>query len=242
MQLITRRSYAGTWKKESKGLNNAEVYTKLAAYTPAGNVLEFGCGAGHSTIQLIASHNVLSLENNTHLIAEAKKHIKANSFEPNIHECNFLSLSESDEAAIRDFAPNVVVGWFIGGSGEDQKEQFPTERDPRNMMKLYREKIEDTIVSFSACTPSVEYIHLANRGRKIAGLDHEEVFKATKQDYDQHVFMINGFEVVQVDSFSWAAENSQFPYEATRNPNFNGGVPTDVEYQITSILAKRISQ
>jgi len=242
MLRITRSIYAGIWKNESDGLNKAEVYKNLAALTPEGNVLEFGCGSGLSTGHLLANHNVLSLENNTQLIAYAKEHLIAKGFEPNILECNFFSLSEDDKKAISEFAPEVIVGWFIGGSGDDQIEQFPAESDPRNMMKLYREKIEDIIVSPDVCTSSVEYIQVANRGMGIVGADPQEMFNDQKADYDLHVFSPNGFEVVKVDTFTWAADKSQFPYQQVHNPNFNGGKPTEVEPLIFSIIAKRVSQ
>ncbi|MDX4944318.1 class I SAM-dependent methyltransferase [Providencia manganoxydans] len=240
-ELSTHKTYSDLWKKESDSLDKSGVYEKIAAYTPAGNVLEFGCGAGQSTSHLLKSHEVLSLENNEYLIAMASDYLLSLGFSPNIRKCDFYTLGEDDKQAIRDFAPKVITGWFIGGSGEDQTLHIPNQLDPRELMKSYREGIEDIIVSPDVCIESVEYIQLGIRSYGLANSDKQSDFTDTKKDYNKFVFNQAGFEVIAVDSFAWEVDKSVFPYASVRNPNFNGGKPAQTIPLIISILAKRIS-
>ncbi|MCA6940489.1 MULTISPECIES: class I SAM-dependent methyltransferase [Pectobacterium] len=238
--LIDHKLYSEHWKKESDLMDSKGVYEKLAALTPEGNVLEFGCGAGQGTLHLLAHHSVLSLENNERLIEIATKHLEEHGYSPNIHQCDFFILSDSDKQVISDFAPKVIVGWLIGGSGEDQIKRVPSEPDAAEMSKKYRENIEDIIVSPSVCIDSVEYIQLASRGLGIAGADKNAVFSDTKADYDKFVFNPVGFEVVSVETMPWAHEESTFGYGQAHNPNFAGGKPVETIPLVTSILARRI--
>lgn len=238
--LIDHKMYSQQWKKESDLMDTKGVYEKLASLTPEGNVLEFGCGAGQSTRHLLAQHSVLSLENNEYLIEIATKHLLEHGFASNIHNCDFFSLSDNDKQVISDFAPKVIVGWLIGGSGVDQVKQVPCEQNPSEMSKKYRENIEDIIVSPGVCIDSVEYIQLAIRAHGIAGADKNSAFKETKADYDQFVFNAVGFEVVSVETMAWAREESTFTYGQAHNPNFAGGKSVETVPLVTSILAKRI--
>ncbi|NKE96096.1 class I SAM-dependent methyltransferase [Pantoea agglomerans] len=240
--LINHELYAKRWEKESDLMESKGVYEWLASLTPEGNVLEFGCGAGQSTRYLLNHHSVLSLENNEYLINSAKENLVKHGCASAIHQCDFFTLSESDKQLISDFAPKVIVGWLIGGSGVDQLKQVPTVQNPAEMSKKYREKIEDIIASPEVCIDSVEYIQLASRGHGIAGADKNDVFIATKADYDQFVFNPVGFEVITVESMSWAHEESTFTYGHAHNPNFAGGKKVETVPLVTSILAKRISK
>lgn len=238
--LSDHKTYSQQWKKESDLMDSKGVYETLASLTPEGNVLEFGCGAGQSTRHLLAHHSVLSLENNKYLIEIATKHLREHDFTPNIHKCDFFSLSDSDKQVISDFAPKVIVGWLIGGSGVDQFNQVSSELNPSEMSKKYRENIEDIIVSAGVCIDSVKFIQLAGRGLGIAGADKNSAFKETKADYDQHVFNAVGFEVVSVETMPWERDESTFTYGQAHNPNFAGGKSVQTVPLVTSILAKRI--
>ena len=240
--LSNHKLYSEHWKKESDLMDSKGVYEMLAALTPDGNVLEFGGGGGQGTRHLLAQHSVLSLDNNEHLIKIATKHLRAHGYEPNIRQCDFFNLKDSDKQVIKDFEPKVVVGWLIGGSGEDQIKRVPFEPRPVEISKKYRENIEDILVSPDVCIDSVEYIQLASRGHGIAGADKDEVFNETKADYDQYVFNPAGFEVVRVDTMPWALDASTFFYAQADNPNFAGGKKVEVVPLITSILAQRIAK
>lgn len=238
--LIDHKMYSERWKKESDLMDSKGIYEMLASLAPEGNVLEFGCGAGQSTRHLLARHSVLSLENNEHLIESATKYLSEHGCLPNIHKCDFFTLSESDKQVIIDFAPKVIVGWLIGGSGEDQVKRVPSETNSSELSKKYRENIEDIIVSPSVCIDSVEYIQLASRSYGIADADKNDIFKAIKDDYDRFVFNSVGFEVVGVETMHWAHEESTFTYGRAHNPNFAGGKTVETVPLITSILARRI--
>lgn len=240
-ELSTHKTYSEIWKRESESLDQSGVYKKMAEFTPEGNVLEFGCGAGQSTRHLLESHAVLSLENNEYLIEMANIYLSNEGLTPNIRKCDFFSLSIDDKKAISDFAPKVITGWFIGGSGEDQILRIPNEKDSKELMKSYREAIEDIIISSDVCIDSVDYIQLGMRGMGIVDRNKDLDFKETKENYDQYVFKKIGFEVIAVDSFPWDLSNSVFPYAQVNNPIFNGGKPAQTTPLITSILAKRIS-
>jgi hypothetical protein len=147
--------------------------------------------------------------------------------------------TEKDKAVIIDFKPQVVVGWFIGGCGIDIFKHTKGEPNEITKSKLYREKIEDIIVSSDVCMVSIEYIHLVNRGGLDARFSEAEIFEETKKDYGTYVFGNIGFEVVEVKNIHWPREGSEFEYGQAHNPNFAGG---EVVLTITSILAKRVKQ
>ncbi|MFZ5270601.1 class I SAM-dependent methyltransferase [Enterobacter asburiae] len=240
--LIDHKIYSERWEKESDLMDSKGVYEMLASYTPEGNVLEFGCGAGRSTRHLLEHHSVLSLDNNTYLIESAKQYLDTYAYSPNIHQCDFFMLSESDKQRIREFEPKVIVGWLIGGSGEDQITHVPEETNSSEMSKKYREKIEDIIASPDVCIDSVEYIQLASRGLGIAGYDKNSLFNETKADYDKFVFNPAGFEVISVETISWPQDESTFTYGHAHNPNFAGGKQVETVPLVTSIIAKRITK
>lgn len=102
--------------KESEFLESHGVYSQLSKITPGGNALEFGCGAGNGTHHLSIGREVLSLDSNPQLIEKARIRTKENV---KIHQCDFFELTEKDNGIIRDFKPQVIVGWFIGGCGID---------------------------------------------------------------------------------------------------------------------------
>ncbi|MDM7170518.1 class I SAM-dependent methyltransferase [Klebsiella variicola] len=240
--LIDHKIYSESWRKESELMDSKGVYEALSSITPEGNVLEFGCGSGQSTRHLLASHLVLSLENNEHLIESATKHLGEHGYLPNIHQCDFFTLSDRDKQIISNFAPKVIVGWLIGGSGVDQVKRVPSERNPSEISKKYRENIEDIIVSSGVFNDSVEYIQLASRAHGISGNDKNDIFRDTKADYDEYVFNPAGFEVVGVEIIPWAHEESSFNYAQSYNPNFADGKLVETVPLIISILARRISK
>lgn len=234
--LSNAKQYSELWGNESEFLEAHGIYAQLAKITPKGNVLEFGCGIGNGTIHLSADRNVLSLDSNTHLIEMAKKRLNEKGHATKIHRCDFFDLQESDKAVIESFAPQIIVGWFIGSHGIDIFKHTQEEPDPITKSKLYREKIEDIIASPEICVDSVEFIHLVNRGGLVLGFPDSEYFNATKDDYDKWVFSKIGFEVFEVKNFHWPREGSEFQYGQAFNPNLAKGETVPA---ITSILAKR---
>lgn len=234
--LSNPEEYAENWTKESDYFNEQNIYEKLADIVPNGSYLEFGCGVGNGTYQLVQKGNVLVLDNNQYLIEKAltKKYDTENTLK--FHKCDFFEITNEDKKNIMDFSPTIIIGWFLGSHGEDIYKRTIEQPNPVEKGKLYREKIEDIIISEDICLDSVEYIHLANRGFSNANASEEEMFISIKQDYDTHVFNKIDFEVIEVKTILWDMTDSEFQYLAAKNPNFKAKeiIPT-----VTSILARR---
>lgn len=236
-ELTNPEQYSQLWKKESEFIESHGIYERLSKMTPSGNVLEFGCGTGKGTRHLSVDHNVLSLDSNPYLIVEAERYLDSIGVSRRIHKCDFFELTAEDKKVIKEFKPKVIVGWFIGSHDMDRLKHTDEEPDELTKPKLYREKIEDLIVSPDVCLPSVEYIHLVNRGARVAGFTEADCSNAEKENYDTYVFRDIGFEVFEVRNMDWPREGSDFIYSQAPNPILAQGltIPT-----IISIIAKRI--
>ncbi|MEM7874771.1 class I SAM-dependent methyltransferase [Morganella morganii] len=234
---FTKESYSKKWTTESDCFDKQGMYEKLSALIPDGNTLELGCGTGKSTLSLLKNHNVLSLDSNEFLIKKARDYLSGLNHEVNIHNCNFLSLSDRDLEVIKNFSPKIITGWFIGSCGEDTL-KFTTEQpDHQLKSKLYREKIEDIIALLANHLNSVEYVNLVSRGQVVVGYNKEDFFKEIKCDNDKYIFLDAGFEVVSVENIPWDNSGSSFPYIMNGNPEVDGKKVTPT---VTSVLAKRI--
>ena len=237
-QVLTNpEQYSQLWKRESEFLETHGIYGKLSKVTPSGNVLEFGCGIGKGTRHLSVGRSVLSLDSNPCLIEEANRYLDSVGTSRVIHQCNFFELTGDDKEIIKQFVPQVIVGWFIGAHGEEIFKRTQEEPNETTKSKLYREKIEDILVSPDVCLPSVEYVHLTNRGVRVIGFTDADCFKSAKDDYDTYVFKNIGFEVSEVMMFDWPRDGSDFQYGQAHNPNLAKGETIPI---ITSIIAKRV--
>lgn len=230
---MNKREYCDVWKKESEQFRKKNIYQWLTNFIPDGNVVEFGCGSGQGTFQLLKKHNVLSLDNNDFLINEAAKLLKEQA---KIHKCNFLELTQEDRNIIGSFSPKTIVGWFLGSDGEEVQKYTDEETNPENRWDRYRKKIEDIITSPDIFPPSVEYIHLANRNILFSNHNEQEIFLATKTEYNIQVFSKINFEVIDVKTKQWTKKNHSMDYIGTdsQNINYNNTYPA-----IVSILAGR---
>ncbi len=237
LELSGPEKYSEIWGKESGQLDANDVYEKLAALAPPGNTIEFGCGVGNGTAHLSRERKVLSFDNNKGLIAEARSRLSDAGIKHQIHECDFFNLSDQDKKLISDFKPKVISGWFIGSHGEDILKRTEEEPQPIVKSKLYREKIEDIIISNYVCVDTVDYIHLVSRGSLAEEYTEKDFLEAEKDDYDTYVFNQIGFEVVDVKCIEWAREGSEFLYGLVTNPNIAKGKSVPM---ITSLIAKRI--
>jgi len=229
--------YSEQWKNESEHLENHGIYQLLSKKTPKGDVLEFGCGVGNGTRYLSTDRNVLSLDSNEHLIEEAAKYLSSVGSNAKIHKCDFFDLTKDDKDVIDEFKPKVIAGWFIGSHGVDIFKRTTEEPNNLTKSKLYREKVEDIIVSHDVCLASVEYIHLVNRVALVAGFSEEEYSSAVKEDYDEHIFGKMGFEVSEVERIDWPREGSEFHYGSAPNRNLAEGETVPA---IISIIARRV--
>lgn len=238
MNQEVQKNYALSWTQESALLDEHNIYERLAKSLPTGNILEFGCGSGRGTAQMFkADHAVLSLESNLALIEEASDFLNGLGLKANIINSDFFALSQAHLDTINQFKPTILTGWFIGSSPDVIVSRTPEQPLLLEKGKLYREKIEDILVSSDVCLPSVECIQLVNRSYMATSTNNKDIFKNQKDDYDTHVFSRVGFEVVSVDVMDWPRDESEFVYSAAYNPNFMGGEAKPV---IISITAKRI--
>jgi hypothetical protein len=181
-------------------------------------------------------HEVLSIDNNALLISAARSYLNGKADGYRIHKCDLFVMSNDDKAVIREFAPSAIVAWFLGGSGTDVYRHTSEQPDPIEKGKLYREKIEDIIISSDLLMDSVDVINFVNRSHRLSNHSDAQVQKAAKDDYDTYVFKKIGFEVVDVRLFDWDVEGSNFIYGAAHNPNLARG---DTVSTIISIISRR---
>jgi len=236
---MNKEQYAEFWDKESNNFESLNIYKTLTESLPEGKILEIGCGNGLETYYLSKTHDVLALDNNEYLIDKAKKYLKEQGIKQNIHKCDLFNLTDEDKKVINDFKPNIIVAWFIGAGGGIVEEYTQEEENLNLKVKLYREKIEDIIVSQDILVDSVKIISFALRGGKLQNSSDEEIFIANKQDYDTYVFNNTGFEVTNVKSIEWNRDGSDFTYSIAPNPNIPMG--TELIPTIILIQAERIN-
>lgn len=234
---MNEKTYSEHWESESNQLERQGIYKWLNGITPVQNVIEIGSGIGLATQHLAANRKVLSIDNNAHLISKANSRLEGSGLDVKILHADIFDLSPENIAAIKDFAPKGIAGWFIGSHPDDVEKRTPHSTPMNEKFKKYRENIEDLIVSTALRLESAEWIHLANRGAASEAASDDFIFGETKKDYDTHVFSEYGFEVVDVKTFRWNRDGSSFMYVNAPNPNFqaNSAIPC-----ITSILARRI--
>jgi hypothetical protein len=236
MRLSNHEEYAQHWGEESAHLDAHDIYERLAGLIPAGRVLEIGCGTGRGTAQLVRGRAVLALDNNAHLIAEARRFVGDHE-NAAFCRCDLFDFSETDLQTIADYRPSIIAAWFIGGSGSDVYAQTSGQPEPIEKGKIYREKVEDLITSSQVLLPSVETISLVNRSGRIAECSDDEVIEAAVTDYNTHVFDRCGFAVSDVQLLEWPRDGSKFRYGAANNPNLAPGTPIPT---IISISATRL--
>jgi SAM-dependent methyltransferase len=218
---MNKEQYASSWELESHTLEDNEIYEELVDLLPNGKVLEIGCGSGISTHYLAQKHDMLSLDNNQYLIDKAKQHLDSKNDKYQIHKCDLFNITKEDKKIIQDFQPDIVVAWFIGSAGEDVNINIQDKVGLAEKVKLYREKIEDIIVSENILMNSVKTIYFALRGMTPTSVSDEEMYNGQKKDYDTYVFQNTDFEVTNVKSIQWNIEKSSFRYSMTDNPNIS---------------------
>lgn len=232
---LTNSQYADSWEKESLEYKKNGLYQKLFELLPQGKVLEFGCGAGFSTEELLKNHEVLSLECNPFLISKASNYLghKKNC----IYKCDFLNLSKRDKQIISDFSPDIIVGCFLGANGLEVLKHVKEKVSVPEKPKLYREKIEDFIVSGEECLKNISTIQLVNRGVLISdSYSDEECKNITINNYNSYVFGKNNFDIVDVSFFDWDYKSIQLDYSAVSD--LGSDVPK--KSRATSIIAKKV--
>lgn len=218
---MNKEQYATFWETESKNFDSCGIYQKLTDLLPDGKVLEIGCGNGIGTHYLSQKHEILSLDHNQYLIDKATNYLNKHNNTYQIHKCDLFQLTDEDKKIIQDFKPNIIVGWFIGAGGESVNKHIKQNNHLGEKVKLYREKIEDIIVSNDILVDSVQIINFAIRGALDSSVSKKVLFDTQKQDYDTYVFGDVGFEVYDVNIIDWNREQSNFTYAYAVNPNIS---------------------
>ena len=231
---MNKEQYSVFWEKESNNLNSLNIYEILSKIIPNGKVLEIGCGIGFGTYYLSKHHEVLSLDNNDYLIKKAKKYLDEQKINHKIHNCDLFQLTFNDKKIINQFKPNIIVGWFLGAGGNLVNKYIKNEENLSIQVKLYREKLEDIIISNDLLIDSVEVINFVIRSSRLKNASNQIIFDTQKKDYDTYVFNNVGFEVTNVEVIDWDNSNSTFPYSSIRKEE-QETIPT-----ILSITAKKI--
>lgn len=230
------KTYAEHWEKESTFFESKGVYKRLSEITPKEDTLEIGSGIGLATLALATSRRVLALDSNVYLVEKARSRLVAARAGADIVVADVFEPCEQSVNIIKEFSPKVIVGWFLGSNADDQEKHIASGVPLQEWPKKYRENMEDAMLTKSICPPSVDWVHLANRVGMITDVSEAFAKQETKADYDTHVFLPNGFEVVDVQILDWDIAGSSFSYGFSDNPNLLPGQPAA---KLVSVLAKR---
>ena len=236
---MNKEQYAISWEAESNSLENNGIYKKLVDLLPDGKVLEIGCGNGMGTHWLSQKHDVLSLDNNEYLIKKTKEYLNSQNDKYQIHKCDLFKLTKEDNEVIKKFKPNIIVAWFIGGAGENVNKYIKEGTSLGEKVKLYRERIEDIIVSDSILTDSVEIINFAIRVAIPSNISNEYLSDEQKKEYDTYVFKNTNFGVNDVSRIKWDIDKSSFRYSMSKYQNISEG--SELTPTVISISAKKLN-
>ncbi len=238
LERMDEAKYAEHWMIESELFGRQGVYDKLSVITPQRKVLEIGAGTGLSTAALAVNHDVLAIDSNAFLLEQVRGRV-ASLDNVRILGTDFLTPAPQAVQCIQEFAPDVIVGWFLGSNVDDQERHVTGNVGIMDLAKKYREKIEDAILSAPLLQPSVQWVHFAFRGGRLTSASLEEAERAGAENYNQHVFHPNGFELVEIKTLDWDRDESEFMYVETGHPS---NVGKEVIPTITSMLAQRRSR
>ena len=232
---MNAETYAEHWSAESARFEEQNLYSTLAKISPKGRVIEIGCGNGFGTRQLASDREVLVIDNNPFLLHKAMENNAGNS-NISFMEADIFSLSPDQIKKIIDFAPHGIVAWLMGSDPDNVERRTPRNTALPERPKLYREAVEDLLVIEPLCTPSVKWIHLANRAGIDAAATEQQIHDATVQDYENYMLSKSNFKVSDVKVIDWDLTPGGFMYASAKNHNFNA---SRVRNCVVSILASR---
>ncbi len=122
-----KEKYAELWKKDSIEMDNNKLYdwmsSKVEKYK---TILEIGCGAGISTLNLLKrNHNVICVESNKYCIDMTRKLLYDNGYE-NIEIINKRVSENNCIELVKKINKNIdlVICWNPGGVGALSKEEI----------------------------------------------------------------------------------------------------------------------
>ena len=239
LQRMNQKTYSEHWEKESTLFENKGIYKRLSEIAPNQDILEVGCGIGLTTQHLASTRRVLSIDNNIYLVKKAKQQLASDNLDADIIHTDIFELSDEFINAIKEFSPKGIACWFIGSHPDDIDNRTSRSMPLLERPKLYRERIEDLLLSKDICPPSVEWIHLANRVGVMATATESEIIEATDDDYSTNLFSSGEFKVVDVQIIDWDTSGSEFMYVQTHSRNLVPGQPI---FKVMSILARRVGR
>lgn len=237
LQRMTPEDYSKFWEIESSQFQSSKIYDQLSKTVPTVATLEIGCGAGWSTLSLAISRPVLAVDNNPYLIDLARARLQKHGVNAEIIQSDLFEPSAELLTAIRDFQPEVVVGWFIGSHPDDNDKRTPAHLDIREKPKVYRENVEDRLLVQPLCPPSVKWIHMVQRASIPPGYTETQIKEGAMEDYEKYVFANSDFTVKDVGILDWDRGESHFPYVQNQNSNLQSGNAKPI---IVSVLAHRV--
>ena len=232
---MNAETYAKHWSDEATRFDEKNLYVALAGISPKERVLEIGCGNGLGTKQLASDREVLVIDNNRFLLQKAKEN---NSSNPNITfmGADIFALSPDQIKRILDFSPQGIVAWLMGSDPDTVESRTPKNTALLERPKLYREAVEDLLVLEPFCTPSVKWIHLANRVGIDAKASDQRIYDDTRQDYESYMLSKSDFRISDVKIIDWNQASGGFMYASAANHNFKA---SSVRSCVISILATR---
>lgn len=130
-----KEKYAKLWKKDSIEMDDNKLYDWMSSNIEQYNtILEIGCGAGLSTLNLLKrGHNVISIEFNKYCIEYTKSLLIENGYRDveiiheQISECNCMNIVEKIKSKI-----DLVICWNPGGANA-----FSEDEKYRKLKELY---------------------------------------------------------------------------------------------------------
>ena len=149
------------WRREGESYVRHGDYAWMASLTPAGRVLEIGCGLGFGTAALDARGlAVMAVDVLPECLAATRERLGERAGGVYWLEAGVTALSDGQRAAIAGFAPETVVCWLMGApagtTGADG-------RDGGQAVAAYRETVHRAVAELAAGLPSVRALHLVDR-------------------------------------------------------------------------------
>ena len=117
-ELDLKKEYAKSWEKDSIIMNSNKLYDWMSSNIENyKNILEIGCGAGYSTLNLLRKgHNVTCIEFNKNFIDKTKRLLNENGYRnieilnEQISEVNCVDIVKKIKSKV-----DLVICWNRGG-------------------------------------------------------------------------------------------------------------------------------
>lgn len=144
-ELDLKKEYAKLWEKDSIIMNSNKLYDWMSSNIENyKNILEIGCGAGYSTLNLLRKgHNVTCIEFNKNFIDMTKKLLNENGYRDveilneQISEVNCVDMVKKIKSKI-----DLIICWNPGGIAALSKEESQNKINELFWNGYYEEPIK----------------------------------------------------------------------------------------------------